>query len=117
MKDPKLPNQALGTAIKKLRAALGLTQRELAVDLGFKGGEAHVSNLERGAYGVARKKLCTLLKMARNLDSQNDGGSTHERELVEALATSTSDLAVLFKVSMQAGNANTVVTELIAEVQ
>lgn len=116
MKDSRLPNQALGTAIKKLRAALGLTQRELASDLGFKGGEAHVSNLERGAYGVERRKLCTLLKMARGLDGQTDGAQ-HERELVEALAVSTSDLAVLFKVSLQTGNVNEVVTELIAEVQ
>ena len=116
MRDSRFHNQALGAAIKKLRAALGLTQREMASNLGFRGGEAHVSNLEHGAYGVERRKLCVLLKMARGLDGQSDGAK-HEQALVDALAVSTSELAVLFKVSLQTGNAHAVVTELIAEVQ
>ncbi len=115
MKDLKKPNQALGAAIRDLRTALKLTQRELADELGFKGGEAHVSNLEHGAYGVDQRKVAILLRMARNLDAQTTE-PRFEAALVEGLAQSTSNLALLFRVADTSGTRTQVVTGLIAEV-
>lgn len=55
----KSPNKSLGAFLKERRTALGLSQADLARDLGY-GSPQYVSDWERGHSGVPMKRLLAL---------------------------------------------------------
>ncbi len=97
-----------------MRKSLEMTQRELALELGFKGGEAHVSNLESGAYGLEFRKLVLLLRLARSRDQASSIG-IHVQAIAEAMADSDTEMSSLFRVAKGLGIIADVVDELIRE--
>lgn len=96
MRDESLPYKTLGKAVRALRIGLGFTQRKMAETLGFRGGESHVSNVERGAYGLEGAKALHLLKLATELDTA-DCSAGYTDALIAALAGDRGEAGLLCK--------------------
>src|SRR5438270_9319089 len=96
-----IDQHTLGTAIKKLRAARGLTQAELAAATGLSSGGKSIALIEQGKRFVSMQTLNTLARALEIppaclavLGSRSGGSNKAATEFMESLKHLISSIVV-----------------------